>query len=126
MYWVELDFLAPAKDGTYTWAVKSLHGEASSEFTFITVEPPEHRLTIRVRDRTTQASVPDVEVRLGVYRTSSDDRGLATFELPGGRYSLTVWKMGYEHFSTMLDVTGTTMLDVEIDVEAELKQPYWM
>ena len=126
LYWAELDFLAPAKHGTYTWAVTSPHGEASSDFTFITVEPPEHRLTIRVLDRSTQASVSDVEVRLGVYRASSDDGGLATIELPGGRYPLTAWKMGYEHFSTMLDVTDTATLDVEIEVEAELKQPYWM
>ena len=126
LYWAELDFPVPAEDGTHTWAVTSLHGEASSEFTFITVRPPEHRLTIRVRDRATQASVSEVELRLGVYRTCSDDRGFASIELPAGHYPLTVWKMGYDHFSTVLDVTDTTTLDVEIEVEAEMKQPYWM
>jgi hypothetical protein len=126
LYWAELNFPAPPDDGTYTWTATSVHGGASSEFTFITVKPPEHKLTVRVRDRSTQAGVPDVEVRLGVYRTSSDDRGLAIVELAGGRYDLTAWKMGYEQFSTVLDVAGTTTVDVEIEVEAEEKQPYWM
>jgi hypothetical protein len=126
LYWTELDFRAPAAPGTYTWEATSAHGDAFSNFTLITVPPPDHRLTIFVRDKTTQAPLPDVELRLGVYRASSDDRGLAAIELPKGNYTLNVWKVGYEHFSTPLDVTDSVTVDVEIAIETEPAQPYWM
>jgi len=126
LYWAELEFPAPALAGTHTWSVTCAHGNASSPFTFITVQPPEHSLTIRVREKGTQAPLPDVEVRLGVYRASSDQRGFAKIELPKGSYSLSVWKVGYENFSTALDVTDTMTVDVEIQPEPEPEQKYWM
>ena len=126
LFWSELDFRAPAAAGAHAWAVTCVHGDAFSNFTFITVQPPDHSLTIRVRDNATQLPLQNVEVRLGAYRASTDDRGLATIELPKGNYPLTVWKMGYEHFSTALDVTDIMTVDVEITIEPEPKQPYWM
>lgn len=65
-------------------------------------------------------------MRLGVYRTASDERGVAKLELPKGSYSLSVWKVGYENFSTALEVTNTMTVDVEIALEPEPEQPYWM
>jgi hypothetical protein len=126
LYWAELDFIAPATAGTNTWAVRSPHGDAFSNVTFITVQPPDHSVTISIRDRATHAPIPGVEVRLDMYRASSDDQGLAKIELPKGCYTLTVWKMGYTHFSTVLDLTGTVVLHVEIEAEPEQEQPYWM
>lgn len=126
LYWAELDFPAPASPGTHTWAVTSAHGDAFSNFTFITVQPPEHSVTIRVREKGTQAPLPDVEVRLGVYRALSDAEGFARVGLPKGSYSLSVWKVGYENFSTALDVTDTMAIDVEIPIEPEPEQKYWM
>ena len=126
LYWSELDFRAPATVGTHTWAVTSAHGDAFSNFTFIAVHPPDHSLTIRVLEKVTQSPLPNVEVRLGVYRASSDDRGLAKIELPKGNYPLNVWKVGYQHFSAVLDVVDSLTVDVEIAVESEPPQPYWM
>ena len=126
LYWVELEFLAPPVAGTHTWAVTSVHGDAFSNFTFITVPPPDRTLTIRVREKRTQAPLADAEVRLGVYRATSDDQGLVKIELPKGSYTLSVWKVGYEHFSRALDVTHSRTIDVAIDVEPEPAQPYWM
>src|SRR5262249_25238746 len=126
LYWTELQFLSPAAAGTHTWILVSAHGEARREFAFITVDPPEHSLTIRMRDKQTQAPLPDVEVRLGVYRASSDDRGFATVELPKGSYTLNAWKLGYEQFSITVDVAGSVTIDVELAVERESAQPYWM
>ena len=126
LYWAEPDFLAPVQAGTHTWAVACAHGNALSYFSFITVPPPDHSVSIRIRYKTTQAPVPDAEVRLGVYRATSNDQGLAALEVTEGEHSLTVWKLGYEHFSTALDITGSRTIDVEIDVEPEPKQPYWM
>ena len=67
-----------------------------------------------------------MEIRLGVYRSITDARGLATVDVPKGSYALTVWKLGYEHFSTELSVADTATIEVEIGVEPEPAEPYWM
>ena len=126
LYWAELDFVAPATPGTNTWLVRSQHGDACSSVSCITVQPPDYSVTISIHDRDTKAPIPDAEVRLDMYRASSDDRGLAKIELPKGPYTLSVWKMGFAHFSMELDVTSTFVFDVEIEAEPEEKQPYWM
>ena len=126
LYWADVEFPAPAEAGKHTFSVTSEHGGAHSEFSFIVVRPPDHSLTIQVHDKTTKETIADVEVRLGVYRSITDARGLATVDVPKDSYALTVWKLGYELFSTEINVTGTTTIDVEIAVEPEPAQPYWM
>jgi hypothetical protein len=126
LYWAELEFSAPVAAATHSWVVSCAHGDASSAFTFITVPPPDHTLTIRVRDKTTQAPLADVEIRLDVYRASSNEQGLAKLDLPKGTYALSVWKVGYEPFSKAVHVTDALAVDVEIAVEPEAAQPYWM
>jgi hypothetical protein len=126
LYWVEIEFHAPEKIGTHVWSIALAHGDAFSNFTLITVAPPEHTLTIRVRDKQSQAALPEAEVRLGVYRAASDDRGVAAVELPTGSYSLSVWKVGYEQFTTAIDVTNSITVDVELAVEVEPQEQYWM
>ena len=71
-------------------------------------------------------TIADVEVRLGVYRSITDARGLATVDVPKGSYALTAWKLGYELFSTELSVADTATIEVEIAVEPEPAEPYWM
>src|SRR5262249_2009290 len=107
LYWTEIEFRVPAEPGTQTFSVRCDHGGAQSEFSFIAVEPPDHSLTIQIRDKATKEPIPDAEIRLGVYRSISDARGLATIEVANGDYPLTVWKLGYELFSTELSVTHT-------------------
>jgi hypothetical protein len=126
LYWTELEFVAPPPAATHSWILSSEHGDARSEFAFITVDPPEHSLTIRARDKNSQTPVAGVEVRLGVYRASSDDRGVATLELPRGSYTLNAWKLGYEQFSIAVDVTNNLAIDIELAIEHEPAQPYWM
>jgi len=126
LYWVELEFPAPGDTGAHVWSIRSAHGEAISNFTFITVLPPEHSLTIHVRDKATQAALAEAEVRLGVYRAASNDRGVAAVELPAGSYSLSVWKVGYEQFTTSVDVSSSVCVDVELAVEVEPEEKYWM
>src|SRR4051812_10429725 len=98
LYWAELEFPAPGNLGTQVWSITSTHGDAFSNFTFITVPIPEHTLTIRIRDKESHAVLPESEVRLGVYRAVSDAHGIAALELPAGNYSVSVWKVGYEQF----------------------------
>ena len=126
LYWVDIEFRAPTEAGTHTFWVECEHGEAYSEFSFITVEPPDHSLTIQIHDKATQEPIPEVEIRLGVYRSISNERGLARIDAPKGSYTLTAWKLGYELFSTELNITSTVAIEVEIAVEPEPAQPYWM
>lgn len=126
LYWAEIEFPAPEKIGTHVWSIALAHGDAFSNFTLISVAPPEHTLTIRVRDKQSQAALAEAEVRLGVYRAASDDRGVAAVELPTGSYSLSVWKVGYEQFTTPVDVSNSIAVDVELVVEVEPQEQYWM
>ena len=132
LYWAEVDMIAPSTDGPHSWTVRFIaeelelpHKEASSNFSFIAVKPPEHCVTIHVREEKTQTPVESVEVRLGVYRTATDETGLAQVDLPKGNYDLNVWKVGYEIFSRPIQVTSDVSVQVEVVVAVEPEQEYW-
>jgi hypothetical protein len=126
LYWVELNFCAPKLAGSQTWTVTSAHGDAFSHFTFVTVQPPEHTLTVRIRDKEGRVPLREAEIRLGPYRASSDEKGSATIDVPKGSYSLSVWKVGYEHFSMVIEVADSMSVDVMVPVEVEPEEKYWM
>jgi hypothetical protein len=126
LYWTELEFVAPSTIGTHRWTVTCLHGDARLEITCITVPRPECTLIIRVCEARTKAALSNVDVRLAVYRASSDEEGFVKIEVPKGSYSLTLWKIGYQHISTDIVVTGTRTVDFELIEELEPAQPYWM
>src|SRR5438105_5821750 len=113
LYWTDIEFPVPPEAGTHTFSVTCEHGDARSGFSFIAVEPPDHSLTIQIHDKTTKEPIPEVEIRLGVYSGISDERGLATIEVPKGNYPLTVWKLGYELFSAELSIANAAAVDVE-------------
>jgi hypothetical protein len=120
LYVAELELAAPATEGIVPWSARFAavepgvpHEASSTPFSFRTARPPEHRVTVRLTDRETQVPLEDVEVRLGVYRASTDARGLARFELPGGVYSLGAWRVGYEALPRTVDVDTDLLLEVE-------------
>lgn len=132
LYWTEVDFLAPATEGIYSWSVHLTasklelpHAKASSHFSFVAVPPPEHCLTVKVVEKSTEVPVGEVEVRLGVHRGRTDESGLARVELPKGSYDLVVWKLGYEAFAKAVEVTADVVVQVEMDLAPEPEQPYW-
>ena len=133
LYWAELDFAAPAAEGTYSWNVgltaanlELPHARASSQFSFIAVPPPEHTVTVKVIERSTETPVDDVQVRLGVYRGCTDESGSAKVELRKGVYDLVVWKLGYEPLTKALEVIADVTVEVEIEAATEPEQEYWM
>ena len=126
LYWTKIDFLAPSTTGTHQLRVTCAHGDARLDITCITVPRPECSLTIQIRDEGTCATVGDVDVRLGVYRASTDPQGQAKIEVPRGSYSLTAWKMGYELVTTEVVISETHTLDVVLVKEVQATQPYWM
>ena len=134
LYWVEASLAAPSKPGNYlcnarfgTASVADIpHEEASFSFHFLVTEQPEHCVTVKLVDKDTQTPINGVEVRLGPQRAATDEGGTATLPVAKGTHEVHVWKLGYEHVSTKVAVTGDTMLNLEIASVPEPETPYWM
>ena len=120
LYWVQVELAAPATEGVYARSVGSVatdstlsHEEASATFHFRTARLPEHRVTVNVVTRETAAPVNHVEVRLGFYVASTDERGVLTFEMPTGTYELTIRKEGCQAPPMTVEVNRDLTITVE-------------
>ena len=122
LYWTAVEMTAPASEGQFDWPVTFAapelqlpHGGASTRFSFVTVKAPEHRVSVEIVEGGAGGPIAQAQVRLGVYRTATDDAGMATFDVPAGEYRLFVSKTGYEVPERTLDVGA----NVTVQVEAE-------
>ena len=90
------------------------HEAATSTFSFRAVEPPEHAgtVTVTVVDGQTESPLANADVRLGLYRASTDAEGNARIEAPAGDYELYVRRPGYAPCSDPVTVTGDAALRV--------------
>jgi hypothetical protein len=134
LYWTEVEVPAPAQEGMFwcsvnfaTSDIETPHEPSSSKFSVAIVRPPEHRLTVEVFEKDTEAPIEDAQVRLGAYGAATDLFGRAEVALPKGTYDLTVWKVGYEAPGKIVDIHD----DVRVRVEAVIVPPenpdaYWM
>jgi len=120
LYVADVALNAPTEEGTLAWSARFVavaaglpHEEASVIFTVRTARPPEHCVTVRVTDKETDAPLAAVEVRLGIYRASTDAQGLASLEVPGGVYSLDAWKVGYEALSRTVEADKDLVIRIE-------------
>ena len=118
LYWTELTLIAPAEAGMFSWSVEFAaadlalpHQGSSSRFSIAIVDPPEHRLTIKVIAQETASPVENAQVRLGAYRAATDGSGLAQIMVPKGAYDLNVWKSGYDA------PTAAIVIDADLAVE---------
>jgi hypothetical protein len=121
LYWTEIAVAAPSRDGTLCWNVEFAaadlalpHLGASVEFSFTSVKPPEHGVTVHVTEQATAAPVAAVQVALGPYRTATDQAGSARIEVPTGSYDLAVWKAGFEACSRAVAVTADMSVHLEL------------
>jgi hypothetical protein len=136
LYWAEVGLAAPVMEEVSSWmatfraADMSLaHGETSATFSFRTAKPPENRVTIKVTAKEIGVPVEDVEIRLGLYAVFTDDRGLATVEVPSGAYGLTIRKDGYQAQPLTVEVSEDLTVQVEAmtaptkaETEAEMRR----
>ena len=120
LYWISVEMAAPADQGSFSWSVRFSaaelrlpHGGASASFGFVAVKPPEHEVSVSIVEKDTAAPLPNAQVRLGVYRTTTDERGLARFAVPAGTHTLYVWKAGYEAPERTVDVNQDAHVHVE-------------
>jgi hypothetical protein len=121
LYWAEVFLEAPPREGSFTWSVGpvapergSSHGPSSAVVSFCAVGPPEHTVAVEVVQDDTGDPIDRVEVCMGIYRASTDDRGIARFELPSGEFDLIACKPGFATDPATVDVIG----DLEVRIEA--------
>jgi hypothetical protein len=121
LYWTEVDLAAPMKEGVVSWSVrfapaalKIPHDGSAAEFSFATVRPPEHSVTVNVVEKGTGVPIANAQVRVGAHRASTDDSGLATLKTSSGTYDVIAWKGGYQSPSMTVAVTE----DVRVQIEA--------
>jgi hypothetical protein len=121
LYWTELGLIAPAEAGMFSWSVKFAaadlalaHQGSSSRFSIAIVDPPEHRLTVKVVEQLTASPVADAQVRLGAYRAATGGSGFAELMVPKGTYDLNVWKSGYEAPKTTITIDADIAVEVPV------------
>jgi hypothetical protein len=120
LYEGEVSLVAPSQAGVFLRSVSfapieldSPHREASGDFTFRSLEPPEHTVTVQVIPKGIDAPMDNIEVRLGAYRAETDEQGLAKVGVPKGTYELSVWRIDIEPASTELEVTRDAMVEID-------------
>ena len=121
LYWTELSLIAPTEAGMFSWSVKFAaadlalaHIGSSSRFSIAIVDPPEHRLRVKVVEQDTASPVADAQVRLGAYRAATGSSGFAELMVPKGTYDLNVWKSGYEAPRTTVTIDADLAVEVAI------------
>ena len=132
LYWTTVVAPAPAALGHFRWSVRMAapkrglpHGKASAaSFSFLTTNPPEHHVAIKVVEQGTGAPVPKAQIRLGPYRAATDEAGSVRFELPGGEFRMMIRKESLEAPEQILKVDRDLAVRVEAKVVPE-EDPYF-
>jgi hypothetical protein len=130
LFWADIALIAPLQEGVAFWSVglaaehsPLLHVDGSAQFTFRITGLPDHCVSLRVMGTDTQSFVTDVEVRLGAYIRRTDESGRTDFDVPSGRYELTIRKEGYEAAPSTIEVDRN--LDIRIDATPALTTEQW-
>jgi hypothetical protein len=121
LYAVDVALTAPDRPGVHTCSVRFAgeglelpHESAQASFTFLSLEPAEHTVTVRVVLEGIEARKQGVEVRVGRYRSATDESGVARIGVPKGVHEVTFWRADLEPASTRIDVVS----DVSVDLVA--------
>lgn len=120
----EVELVAPATEGLYTWRVKSLgsdaavqHAEGSVGFGVRTVNRPEHVVTVEAVDKASQTPLSGARVFMHPYKTVTDERGVARVRVAKGAYTLFVSQTRYITLGVPVDVTADITARAELDLE---------
>ena len=126
LYWAEVPLEAPPSEGSFAWSAGPVeadfgpsHLPASAVVSFRTVGPPEHTVEVEIVRDDNGEPLERVEVRMGIYRASTDERGMARFELPSGEFDLVASKAEFAADPMTVEVTG----DLEVRIEARYEPP---
>jgi hypothetical protein len=129
LYWAEVDLVTTEREGDVSLSVRaspaSPHAEARSVVTFFVSRPLEHRVTLEVIDKDSGLPLGGVELRLGRFRGTTNDVGIAHVDVPAGPYDVGTWKNGYEMVSLTVDIASDTAVRLELTAAPDPEQPYW-
>ena len=121
LYWTEIELAAPPRDGMLCWSatfaaseLELPHLDASAEFSFTAVKPPQHSVKIKIIARDTATPLAEAQVALGPFRAGTDKAGLACIEVPSGTYDLAVWKAGFEATSKGVEIAADLSVQFEL------------
>jgi len=120
LYWTQLRLSAPDREGPCAWSVRFAatdvelpHDGATSNFTVAVTRPAEHRLTVKATEKDTSNPIDGADIRVGVYRATTDPAGMAAVDVPKGTYELVVWKVGYDAPIQSIEIHADRMVLVE-------------
>jgi hypothetical protein len=120
LYWGDVTFVAPPITGvaflSAAFAPTNLevpHLGAAASFSFRVDAPPEYRVAVRVGHQDTSAPIERVEVRLDHYAAYTDVRGEAQFYVPGGRYTCSIRRIGYDASPVEIEVTADLAVHIK-------------
>jgi hypothetical protein len=126
LYWTEVSLTAPRREGLATFTARFAaaglalpHDASGTSFGVAVVPPPEHLLRVKVVEQASCAPIPDVELRLGTYRGTTGEAGLAQIALPKGCYELHLWKVGFEASARTIEIDGDALVQIEATVVPE-------
>lgn len=135
LYWTSVELPAPVAEGVYSrTAVLAVpdagppHEVAPATFTFRADREPAHRATVRVIDERMRAPLAAVEVRVGRYLASTDERGVATVALPPGTFEVGIRKNGFRAEPVRVTVDGDVAIEIEAatcPTQAELNERFF-
>ncbi len=86
---------------------------SSATFSFRTAGPPDHRVTVTVRERETGSPIARAEVRIGHYRGATGADGRVVLDVAAGEHDVSVRKAGYEPHADRVAVTSDVALRVD-------------
>lgn len=122
LYETEVRLVAPDELGVFSRSVafepaglELPHEGSAADFTFRSLEPPEHSVTVALIPKGVEAALGQIEVFLGPYVAKTDAEGVATVRVPTGSYEVSAWRVDLEPASTALDVTGDTGIELEVE-----------
>jgi hypothetical protein len=129
LYVSEVELVAPASAGLYTWSVKRLHSgpriphsESSISFGVRVVDPPEHLVTIETVDGVSRAPLRGAHVVMHPYRAVADEHGVARIRAAKGGYRLFVSETNYLTFGLPIEVASDMTVRAELDLEPVLER----
>jgi hypothetical protein len=122
LYWTDVILTAPRTLKLHEWTVrftparhKLPHANAEARFTFMVAKEPAHSVSVKVIDKKTKAPVTGAQIRLGLYRAVTGEKGSARLDVSKGEFPLVVTRAGYEIPERSLTVAK----DMRIQVVAE-------
>ena len=113
LYFVEVELVAPASAGLYTWKVKGPqfdgeipHVRASVSVGIRVVNRPEYVVRVETIDMVNQTPLSGARVVMHPYKAVTDERGVAEVRVAKGAYKLFVSQTRYVTFGLPVEVTA--------------------